>query len=66
MQQRIHQDGQQAELDGKLAMQVINHAVVMTQTVAHHICHTVLELLLHSHVTEFEIMVSVAATATLD
>jgi hypothetical protein len=66
MQQRIHQDGQQAELDGKVVIQVSNHAVVMTQTDVPHTYHMVLVLLLRSHVMEFEIMVSVAATATLD
>jgi hypothetical protein len=66
MQQRIHQDGQQAELDGNLAIQVNNHAVVTIQTVAHHIYHTVLVLLLRSHVAMYEITVNVAVTATLD
>jgi hypothetical protein len=66
MQQRIHQDGQQAELVGSHAITDINHAVVMTQTDVPHTYHMVLVLLLRSHVMEFEIMVSVAATATLD
>jgi hypothetical protein len=66
MLQRKQVVGQVVVLVGPAAITVIKVVVAMIQTVAIHTCHTVLELLRHSHAQTSVITVNVAAMVLLD